>query len=305
MSDAVGLLTHSDWSARAVAHRDRINALVGPYFADRSSGVAHPVVDFLFTYYAARPAQVTRWHPGFGVSLERARRYTGLRGYVVDDEGTATVSQDHLESRVDLLDATLAITRATAGRPPRFGCFGLHEWAMVYRSDANRHPHPLRLGAAETDAVVERSGLRCTHFDAFRFFTEPARPRNSIALTRPDAVVNEQPGCLHATMDLYRYCLRLSPLIGSELLGDCFELALTARELDMRASPYDLTGVLDMAGRPYEPVPIETAEGRAQYAAEQTAVAERGAALRESVIARCDDLRKRCRGPSPVEQPGR
>src|ERR671932_300638 len=37
---------------------------------------------------------------------------------------------------------------ATAGRAPRFGCFGLHEWAMVYRPDDGevRHGIPLRLG---------------------------------------------------------------------------------------------------------------------------------------------------------------
>ncbi|GEE03070.1 hypothetical protein nbrc107696_35160 [Gordonia spumicola] len=298
-------LTRAEWTALAAAHRERIDRLIGPYLADRRRGASHPVVDFLFTYYAARPAQVTRWHPGFGVTLADARRhYAGLRGYTVDDAGSATVSAAHLAAKVDLLDATLAITEATAARSPRLGCFGLHEWAMVYRTDDKRHPHPLRLGSAGTDAVVERSSLRCTHFDAFRFFTEPARPRNVTALTRSDAVANEQPGCLHATMDLYRYCLRLSPLIGSDLLADCFELALTARELDMRASPYDLTGVVDMAGRPYEPVPIETPEGRARYVAEQSSIAERGAILRERVVADCRHLRSRVTGPESAARRG-
>ena len=48
-----------------------------------------------------------------------------------------------------------ALLHATAGRPPRYDCFGMHEWAMVYRADERRHALPLRLGRAGTDAVVE------------------------------------------------------------------------------------------------------------------------------------------------------
>ena len=32
----------------------------------------HPVHDFLFTYYSQRPAQLRRWHPGYGVALAGA-----------------------------------------------------------------------------------------------------------------------------------------------------------------------------------------------------------------------------------------
>ncbi|GAA4673362.1 3-methyladenine DNA glycosylase [Gordonia humi] len=291
-------LARPEWTARAADHRARIERLVGPYLRMRRRGVKHPVIDFLFTYYSARPAQVTGWHPGYGVVLRDAPEFEDARGYEVGDDGGVAVSAEHLADRLHLVTATARIVDATASRPARMGCFGLHEWAMVYRTDEKRHPHPLRLGAAGTDAVVEAGRLQCTHYDAFRFFTEPARGRNPIALTRDDAVHNEQPGCLHATMDLYRYCLRLSPLIGSDLLADSFDLALTARELDMRASPYDLAGVTDMAGRPYEPVPIETHEGRARYVSEQTAIARRGAALR-------DRLSSTCRGLVEVSRTGR
>ncbi|MGB3696891.1 MAG: 3-methyladenine DNA glycosylase [Gordonia sp. (in: high G+C Gram-positive bacteria)] len=277
-------LAREEWQTRAQAHRERIEALIGPYLQARSQGRKHPVIDFLFTYYSARPKQVTRWHPGYGVALAQAHRYGGLRGYRVDADGTARVSIEHLRDRRPLLTATLRLARATAGRPARFGCFGLHEWAMVYRVEETRHELPLRLGAAGTDAVVERQPLRCTHFDAFRFFTEPAAGLNATALTRATAIDNEQPGCLHATMDLYRFCLKLTPLIPSELLADCFELALCARELDMRASPYDLSQY------GYWPVTIETADGRAQYVREQSAIADRGERARAALITACEDL---------------
>ena len=54
-------------------------------------------------------------------------------------------------------------------------------------------------------------------------------------------VASEQPGCLHAGMDLYKWAAKLGPLVASELLLDCLDLAADARAVDMRASPYDLT----------------------------------------------------------------
>ena len=99
-------------------------------------------------------------------------------------------------------------------RTPQLGCFGLHEWAMVYRTpeDDVRHAGwPLRLGSGGTDEVVERHGIRCSHFDAFRFFTDDARPRNALQPTRDGQVALEQPGCLHAGMDVYKWAFKLTP----------------------------------------------------------------------------------------------
>ena len=51
---------------------------------------------------------------------------------------------------------SLRLCRAVAARPAFHGCFGLHEWAMVYgQAEQRRHAAwPLRLGAEGTDAVV-------------------------------------------------------------------------------------------------------------------------------------------------------
>ncbi|MGR7024288.1 hypothetical protein [Geodermatophilus sp. URMC 62] len=94
----------------------------------------------------------------------------------------------------------------------------------------------------------------------------------------------EQPGCLHATMDLYKWAYKLGPAVPGELVTDCFALAVQVRELDMRASPYDLRD------RGYAPVPIETAEGRAEYVAAQRGFARRGAELRSRLLEVCDAL---------------
>ncbi|CAN0537189.1 unnamed protein product [Ectocarpus sp. 8 AP-2014] len=79
------------------------------------------------------------------------------------------------------------LLQATTSRAPVLHCFGLHEWAMLYRPhgaeeggvDA-RSVHqtlPLRVPQDEINAMVEGRGgaLACTHFDAFRFFTPEAK----------------------------------------------------------------------------------------------------------------------------------
>ena len=139
-------------------------------------------------------------------------------------------------------------------------------------------------GRQGTDAVVEAHPVRCTHFDAFRFFTPSAVPLNRLQPTRATQPELEQPGCLHATMDLYKWALKLGPATPGELVADCFELAADVRTLDMRASPYDLRD------DGYEPVAIETPEGKAAYVAAQRGFAERGAALRARLLEVCDAI---------------
>lgn len=177
-----------------------------------------------------------------------------------------------------LLHTVERMLRLTASRAGSFGCFGLHEWAMVYRQREHRHRVPLRLGEAATDAVVEAHELRCTHIDAYRFFTPDAVPRNHFAPTREAQAELEQPGCLHAGMDVYKWAVKLGPLVPGEVLLDAFELARDIRYLDMQASPYDME---PWGGRP---VRIETAEGKAEYVRRQRAFAERSNVLRHRVL---------------------
>ncbi|MGV9724416.1 3-methyladenine DNA glycosylase [Nocardia beijingensis] len=277
------------WRTSAAAHRARLDDLVGPYLERRTQGSSHPVIDFLFTYYGHKPAQLRRWHPGYGIGLADAAEYRGARGYhhVVTDSGADCYTADpaYLGKRRDTVAFVAELLRATASRPAHLSCFGLHEWAMVYRTDDIRHQKvPLRLGHAGTDAVLESMPLRCTHFDAYRFFTADAVGRNAEPLTRADQLRREQPGCLHANMDLYKWGFKLVPLVSSDLLLDCFELACAARELDMRASPYDLSEF------GYEPVRIETPSGRAEYVRAQSELAQRAAGLRRTFLGVCEEL---------------
>jgi hypothetical protein len=104
-------------------------------------------------------------------------------------------------------------------------------------------------------------------------------------------------------MDLYKHAFRLSPLVSSDLVADAFELAWDIRILDMRAAPYDFTGLtLDPTGEPWTPVPIETPEGKAEYVAQQREFSERGAPIRGRLIQECERLvacEGRSHGPTP------
>lgn len=276
-------LAYQEWTDAEHRHQSRADELTADHRARASRGRTHPVEDFLFTYYSYKPAIMRRWHPGAGVALERAGESTraSWRWYsAAESAGSLRIDVESLRRERGAMIANIArVLRATAGRAAGFGCFGLHEWAMVYRDPDLRHDVPLRLGQRGTDEVVEAHELRCTHFDAYRFFTPPAEPRNRVVLTRESQPAMEQPGCLHAGMDLYKWAIKLGPLVPGDVLLDTFALAREIRTLDMQASPYDLR---DWG---YAPVQIETSEGKAEYVRRQREFTARSQELRRQLLA--------------------
>ncbi len=274
---ALEILPPEIWRERRAAHERRVEPWIAPRLARGRSGEKHPVDDFLFEYYGYRPGLLRRWHPGLGLVLagEAAREYLDFSGYAACDGGVTADPTRLSESRREGLRWLANFLALTQARPPQFGCAGLHEWAMVFRAGDVRHSAwPLRLPAKEIEEVIARQGLRCSHYDAFRFFTDEARPLNRWQLSRADTPDREQRGCLHTNMDLYKWGQKLAPFADSELIADCFALARDARLLDMRASPYDLSALGCV------PVRIETPAGRAEYEAAQRALADRAQPLR-------------------------
>ncbi|MEP7369051.1 MAG: 3-methyladenine DNA glycosylase [Dermatophilaceae bacterium] len=280
-------LTEEQWRPMESAHHARVDARTAAHLSRRRQDRKHPVEDFLFTYYMHSPAQLRRWNPGAGVALEGAGERADWKLYRYADGAACVDLGAFLAARSDTVRSTRELLAATVSRPVSLGCFGLHEWAMVYRQSADQVRHadwPLRLGSEATNEVVESNQVTCSHFDAFRFFTPPARPLNTLVPTRDSQVAFEQPGCLHANMDLYRGAYKLSPGIPSALTLECFDLALEVRRLDMCASPYDLSTL------GYAPIQIETTEGKATYVAAQRGFAARAQVLRHKLIDACDAL---------------
>ena len=286
-------LTAPEWRARARQHEDRADALTAGRRARRLRGQTHAVEDFLYDYNNARPAQLRRWHPGAGTVLEADDApipHAAWRWYATDDvavgPGTAVGldTADFLAERGDTVRYIHTLLTATAARPAFTGCLGLHEWAMVYRQAEHRHTLPLRLGQEGTDDVVEAHPVRCSHFDAFRFFTPEAIGRNRLQPTRATQPALEQPGCLHANMDCFKWALKLGPAVPGELLLDAFELAGEIRLLDMQASPYDVSSYGLAA------VPIETPDGKAEYVRRQRELATKTQDVRRRIVAVCEQV---------------
>lgn len=275
-------LETSEWTSQMEAHHDVLSPVIDPYLKKRSEQKKDPVLDFLFEYYKFRPSHLMRWSPGAGTVLQ------------LDDtvDELPEISEIKVENQTAFLDPGLfpekrlratqwihELLVKTNHSKPFFGCMGMHEWAMVYRAEGVRHNQvPLRFSDDKIAEIVESRPVLCTHFDAYRFFTDAAKPLNKNDLSRDTFQDTEQPGCIHSNMDIYKWAYKLYPWISSELIREAFFLALEARTIDMKASPYDLRD------HGLEPIKIETEEGRKEYLGYQSEIYERGKPVRQKLI---------------------
>ena len=275
-------LSESEWRGRRDAHEQRVDGWTTDVLRRHSHAICDPVEDFLFDYYPYSPAQLRRWSPGHGRVLrgatfedfpERPGFHPGRDGIAVDVSTVPAVGRR--------LSWVREVLRRTADRPAAFHCFGMHEWAMVHGAEQGEVRHsslPLRVTPDDVRRTVDEVGLRCTHFDAYRFFTPAATPRNRFPLDRFSTIDFEQPGCIHANMDIYKWAFQLMPFVDSVLLADAFELAVQAREIDMRASPYDLA----LLG--FTPIAIETTAGREEYVTHQQQLYAKAQPIRQQLL---------------------
>lgn len=269
------------WHKLRDAHQEEVLPWIKPRLERRSRHESHPVDDFLFEYYPISTNKLLNWHPGFGFSLvateiDFEEFPSGSYEFVA---GKIQIQAEWLAKNQEVALNLLHFLTKTQERPIRSGCFGLHEWAMVLGAEEVRHEKwPLRLSQERIRATIDEVGLRCTHFDAFRFFTPIAAPLNPLQLTPVDRNEVEQPGCLHANMDLYKHAQRFAPIFGSNLVRDAFALAKDIRTVDMQTAPYDLAdlGVI--------PIPVETQTGREEFANLQLQFTDRAQTLRNRLI---------------------
>lgn len=274
-------LSAEEWRERRRLHVETLTPYARERMERTARGRKHPINDFLFEYYRLKPIQLLRWSPGVNVLLRGAKPDDLESGRIFhsSEEGILLRADDLPRKRISFVAWVAHYLESVEDRAPSFNCLGLHEWAMVYREDRIRHAStPLRLSSEELNDFVESQDVRCTHYDAFRFFSEAAVPRNRFALARATTDRFDQSGCIHVNMDLYKWAYKLSPFTSGELLRDTFLFAWEARQLDMRASPYDL--------REYglEPIRIETHAGREEYVQSQRDLQRRGVPLRRRLL---------------------
>jgi hypothetical protein len=281
------------WIPRARQHTLLMEKIVDPFLKRRSLGLHHPVHDFLFTYYSFSPSKLKQWIPSFEENLwitnDLLEQYSWFNNsWFCIDENLLSHNKERMQKSIHGIAKFVAqLCGNILQKAPRFACHGLHEWAMVYKShpDSIRHAgYRLRLDPEELANFIEKQTICCSHYDAYRFFTEEARPLNILNPKLDTRLQMEQGGCVHANMDLYKWATKLWPWIGSDFIAKTFFLALEGRELDMRASPYDLSE------DGYSPICIETEEGRKQYQKEQQLYAERASLLRKELQEICTRL---------------
>ena len=162
-SSAWRVLTQAQWRAELFTHRSRMGALLGGAL-DRSELGArlrreHPVYNFVFTYYFFSRDALLAWSPGPRVALlglrdaanaaEHLGRYGALkhhRAAALLPHGArhslslpANVPAVHFTAAVAPFSAlgalrhARAVLRGASMRRPVLDCFGLHEYAMLYR----------------------------------------------------------------------------------------------------------------------------------------------------------------------------
>ena len=284
------ILPRSEWISKKEIHERELSEILDPYLKKRSEQKKDPVLDFLFEYYKFRPSHLLRWSPGIGVALQvqgdSERSKLPAISELTLQNGFAALNPEFFpDKRIRAAQWIHQLLTKANQTKPFYGCFGMHEWAMVYRSESVRHNQlPLRFPDDKIAEIVESRPILCTHFDAFRFFTDAAKPLNKNSLSRETFMETEQPGCIHSNMDLYKWSYKLYPWISSDLIREAFFLALHARTIDMKASPYDLRS------RGLEPIRIETEEGRKLYLQKQNEIWEMGKPVRQKLIEAYNNL---------------
>ena len=131
-------------------------------------------------------------------------------------------------------------------------------------------------GPAGTDAVVESHRIACSHFDAFRFFTpRPGRSTCSRPV-RDDRAAYEQPALPARHHGPLQARLPADPA-GARPSWWPTASSWPATSGSSTCGPRRTTSPTSA----FEPIRIETVEGKQEYAAAQRAFAERAAPLRE------------------------
>ena len=281
------ILNEEEWQSLKLDHEAFVLPWIEAYRKRRAVTESHPVHDFLFGYYQTNRQSLLKWRPMSDMRLsgKKADAFLEDDRYAQFEDGVGLDLEGITDKDCQRIDWVLNLLDRSLNRAPRFNCFGLHEWAMVYKAKTIRHEStPLRVCSSTIQRLVETVPLCCTHHDAYRFFTSEAKPLNALIPGRDERAENEQFGCVHFNMDLYRWSYKLSPWIGSEFIDAAFKLAIEARELDMKASPYDVSRF------GYEAIPIETPAGREQYVREQMALHKKGQPLARRLRDECHSL---------------
>ena len=149
--------TRAQWMAAQCSHVARLSPFIEAHRARRSRTQKHAVWDFMWEYYSFKPAQLLKWSPGIGVELEDGADEFKDKYWTPTPNGAALDLTQFPRHRLEGAREILNLLEQTAARAAQHGCFGLHEWAMVYRAPQTRHEIPLRLPDEQIARVGRKS----------------------------------------------------------------------------------------------------------------------------------------------------
>ncbi|HRD54938.1 MAG TPA: hypothetical protein PLC42_00930, partial [Parachlamydiaceae bacterium] len=181
------LLELEDWTFLAKNLNSQVSPIADSFLKRRGFQIKHPVHDFLFTYYTFSPTKLKQWVPALGQKIlmtpTALQEYSWLAAsWFKSDQNILELDQKRIQkSTLKAAAFVYELSENILKQPPRFNCFGLHEWAMVYKlsvDDLRHQGYPLRLKENDLAAFVESQNICCSHYDAYRFFTKEARPLN-------------------------------------------------------------------------------------------------------------------------------
>lgn len=205
------ILNREEWTKKVQEFSGRCQAMLrGQLYKDPG----HPIYNFILKYYfSMSPKCLTHYSPGANVLLKQVSPDVMIKtlahkesfgdplshvdgGYVLD-----LAKLKFTASKRRAMEHVVRLLRAIDRKPPLLHCFGLHEWAMVYRNDTTKTDDqisslskfqslPLRVSPEEIKRVLvpvegSASVLRCTHYDAIRFFTSDSVGINAIKSPGP------------------------------------------------------------------------------------------------------------------------
>ena len=286
----VTILSQTQWQSLQVDNYQSLVTTIDAHRQRVQRGEKHPIIDFLFEYYHFKPAKLLEWSPGLGIILRGSSsdEFLNKRAFTKSTQGVFVAPEAFPDKRREGLEWTINLLKQTLVNQPVFKCFGLHEWCMIYDKSDIRHPNlPLRLAHNEIRETASANTIQCTHYDAYRFYSNDAKVFNHQALHRADMLKNEQPGCLHNNMDLYRWAYKYYPWIGSDIIREAFLLAVEIRSTDMRASPYDVSEFTNLPA-----IKVETNQGKSEYIQHQRHYFAKAQVIRKSLLQKLLELRE-------------
>ena len=189
---AVTVLPEPEWRARAAAHRQRMRRFTGPHRERKQRGEKHPVLDFLFTYYSP-PARrgCGAGTPGRGSCCAAVRSTSA--GPATSRRRRRAPRRPRALPRPRRPPGSSALLAGTAARPAQLGCFGLHEWAMVYRLPGRAAARGGRCGSAPAAPTRWSSPTRCAARTTTPSGSSPRRPARTSSPEAADQVTTSSP----------------------------------------------------------------------------------------------------------------